>query len=165
MFLVKLKVEHAKVIFRKHHTSRNAHLVWTELVKYMSRSTKAKISASADMKYLTSARYHYGEWPGTAQSFIDKMIETLRKYNDRADAASRLTDHHAWSMLRCSVEEQAELASVWDHHEFEVLAGNAGLTYASYQTLLLGVCAGFDRSKPPKTAATRSPVSWSRSTL
>jgi hypothetical protein len=68
VFDLTLKPDYGKTLGRKYQDTFDAHMIWQTLLKYIKSSTKAHLTASDLLAWLTSSKYDRS-WPST-RSYI-----------------------------------------------------------------------------------------------
>jgi hypothetical protein len=82
------------------------------MCKHLEKSTKAAISSSDLLSYITTAKYSIDTWNGTLEQFILHLQEMVHQFNELAGPAEHLTDTLQKSLLEMAVHGNETLHQI-----------------------------------------------------
>ena len=71
-----------KALVWHYQTSYDAQAIYRELSTYAMLSTKATMTVSALLSYITTTTLGDGKWKGTTHAFILHLQDQVRRYHD-----------------------------------------------------------------------------------
>jgi hypothetical protein len=149
-----LLTDMGKTIVRKHAHDYDAREVYLEYKKHMTESTKATMTASNLMTWITTAQYD-STWKGQSERFILHWLQKVRLLHDLVDEEAKLCDSVLLTLLQNAVRPVPELRQVQTDLEVLHTSHRTPPTYQRYQTLLLSAAQRFD-SDGKKNSSSRS---------
>ena len=76
----KVQTDRGRAIIREHVNDRDGQVAYDKLRKLHTSSTKAKMTSSDILTYITSARLGTNAWKGTTEAFITHWQKQVQKY-------------------------------------------------------------------------------------
>ncbi len=101
--------DQGKSFIREHDSDFNAQEVYKKLLEHHTKSTKASMTSSQLLSYITSARLGTGEWKGTTEAFITNWKNQVKIYERQVDTNDKFLDHMKKIMLQNAVFPIEEL--------------------------------------------------------
>jgi len=150
-----LKTDKGKTIVRKHIKTFNARQAYDELVTYMTKSTKAKMTNTKLLNFVVSARFGENTVSTTAEHFILTFREKLRLLDERTPVHQHMPDAVRLALLQNAVAPVEALRNVQTTAELAEATGGNTLDFATYFTLLESAAQTYDEehkkdSKPKR---------------
>jgi hypothetical protein len=88
----KVITDRGKAIVRDYEDTFDAQAVYTKLVEYHLKSTKAMFESSSILFYITSVRLGNEEWSGTTEGFITHWTHQVRLYGCQVSPSDHFSD-------------------------------------------------------------------------
>lgn len=147
----KVLTDKGKAILRKYEATSNAQMAYADLLDHHLKSTKASMSSSTILSYLSSTKITDGNWHGTTEGYILNWQDKVRLYERLVDHADRLSDGNKRIMLQNAVHGLEDLRQVKNTADLLKAAGK-DITFDQYVSLLLSAAAAYDihHSTKPK---------------
>ena len=153
-----LLTDQGKAYIREHEMDFNAQKVFSKILKYALKSTKASLDSSRLLKYITSARVGDGSWKGTSHSFVLHWQNQVRLYEKQVDASEHFSAAQKRTMLENAVHDLDELRQVKAQADQHKTQTGRALTYEQYTELLKSSASAYDSQFTPKSRhAARAP--------
>ena len=140
----KVLTDQGKNIVRQHEIDYDAQAVYKKLLTHHLVSTKAAMTSSDILSYITSAHLGNGEWRGTAESFIINWQNQVRLYERQVVARDRFSDTQKRIMLENAVNPIKELRNVKITADLERAKNGTVITFEQYLTLLTSAATAYD---------------------
>ena len=138
--------DHGKAIVRSHQDSYDAQAAYAELMTHHLQSTKAAMSASELLSYITSARLGpTGTWKGTTEAFILHWQEQVRLYERMVQPSDHFSDTQKRHMLENAVRPVSGLHSVQTTADLDTTRTGKRLSFPQYTSLLLAAATTHDK--------------------
>ena len=144
VFTKTVKTDFGKSIVRKHETDRDAQKVYKEIVEHQLKSTKALISSSELMSYITSAKLGDGTWKGSTESFILHWQNQVRLFEKQTPVDEHFPSGAKMRMLQNAVHNIVELRIVKNQSDQHKVRTGVDLDYEQYYTLLVAAAQAYD---------------------
>ena len=138
-----LLTDFGKTLVREHLKDMDAQTVYSKLCDYHENSTKAKLSASELLSYITTARYD-SRWRGTATSFILHWKNQLRLLDEVTPTSDRFSNAARRALLENAVHGVEELRGVKTLEDHEVTMRKPSLSYPQYFDLVYSAATRYD---------------------
>jgi hypothetical protein len=148
-----LQTDKGKALVRMHHTKADAQSIYTELLQYALKSTKASLDSATLLAYITSAKLGNGKRKGTIHAFVLHWQDQVRLFGDLVGNHTYFAD----DLLENAVTKISELRSVKaqaDQHPRTQTAGKT-LTYQQYCQLVLSAAQQYDGQFVPAQSKSR----------
>ena len=104
-----LQSDKGKAIVRAHESTFDAQKVYKEMYDYCNRSTRAQLTSSGLLSYITSARLGDGSWKSGTNKFILHWEEQVRQYEKLVQSEDHFSDAIKLHMLQNAVHPVPEL--------------------------------------------------------
>ena len=140
----KVETAKGKAIIRKYESDFNAQKVYEELTEHHLNSTKAALTSTKILSYITSAKLGDGSWNGTTENFILNWQEQVRQYERLVPLSGHFSNEQKLSMLQTAVHPIQELRQVKATAALLKAHTQKDLDYEAYSTLLLSAAADYD---------------------
>jgi hypothetical protein len=139
-----LQSEKGKAIVRAYEDTFDAQKVYKEMYNYCNRSTRAQLTSSTLLSYITSAHLGDGSWKSGTNKFILHWEEQVRKYEKLVKKRDNFWEAIKLHMLQNVVHAVPELWQV--KVQADQLATQTGrqLSYVEYVTLLYSAAVQYD---------------------
>ena len=141
----KVLTESGKAIVRKYEKTYDAQAVYKDLTEAHLRSTKAKISSSDILSYITTAHLGTGLWKGTTEQFIIHWQEQVRLYERQVPETDHFSNGQKKTMLENAVSSVNDLRQVKTNADLEQTKTGHDITYDQYTSLLLSAATSYDK--------------------
>ena len=144
--VLEAKVETAKgkSIIRKYESTYDAQRAYAELSAYHLKSTKASLSSTKILEYITSAKIGDGSWNGTAENFILNWQEQVRLYERLVPTTDHFSDGQKRTMLQTAVHPLQELRQFKATAAMLKVHHGKDIDYEGYISLLLSTASDYD---------------------
>ena len=144
--VLEARVETAKgkSIIRRYEFTYDAQQAYADLTAHHLKSTKAALSSTKILEYITSAKIGDGSWHGTAENFVLNWQEQVRLYERLVPPIDQFSDGHKRIMLQTAVHPLQELRQVKATAELLRAHHGKDIDYDAYVSLLLSVCSDYD---------------------
>ena len=151
-----LLTDQGKACVRKYASTFDAQSVYKDISEYAINSTKASISSSTILSYITSIRLGSGTWKGSTHSFILHWQNQVRLYETQVPTSDHFSPGQKLHMLQNSVEPIQELRTVRTQTaQHKTQTGN-DITYDQYVELLLSASSTYDAQFTPQQQRSRN---------
>ena len=143
--VLEAKVETAKgkSIVRRYESTYNAQLAYADLTAHHLKSTKAALSSTKILEYITSAKIGDGSWHGTAENFVLNWQEQVRLYERLVPSIDHFSDGQKRIMLQTAVHPLQELRQVKATAELLKAHHGKDIDYDAYISFLLSVSSDY----------------------
>lgn len=148
--------DEGKTIVRRHQQEADAQSVYRELKEHHLFSTKALMTSSDTLSYITTARLGNGTWKGTFSSFINHWIDQVRQYERQTPEEDHFSNGQKRIMLENAVASVDELRQVKSNADLDQTKTGKIITYDKYVTLLKSAAARYDQTNGKKPNARRA---------
>jgi len=98
-----LQTDTGKAIVRDHEDDADAQEVYTKVIAYYLKSTKASLDSSTLLSYITSVRLGSGMWKGPTYSFVLHWQDKVRLYEKQVPASDHFSAGQKCVMLQNTV--------------------------------------------------------------
>ena len=144
--VLEAKVETAKgkSIIRSYESTYDAQKAYADLKAHHLKSTKASLSSTKILEYITSAKVGDGSWHGTAENFILNWQEQVRLYERLVPTSDHFSDGQKRVMLQTAVHPLQELRQVKATAEMLKVHHGKDIGYDAYVSLLLSTASDYD---------------------
>jgi hypothetical protein len=144
--VLEAKVETAKgkSIIRKYESTYDAQKAYAEIHAHHLKSTKASLSSTKILEYITSAKIGDGSWHGTAETIILNWQEQVRLYERLIPTKDHLSDGQKSVLLQTAVHPLQELRQVKASAELPKAHHVKDIDYEGYVSLLLSAASDYD---------------------
>jgi hypothetical protein len=155
VFVQNIKTDAGKAIIREHEVDKDAQKVYKEILDHYLKSTKAMISSSELLAYITSAKLGNGLWKGNTESFILHWQNQVRLYEKQTESGDHFSGTQKKIMLQNAVHPVAELRQVKTTADQHKTHTGHTLGYEEYVDLLISASQAYDKQHPSKPATRR----------
>ena len=146
-----LLTDKGKALVRQNQQSFNAQQIYKELSAYAMQSTKATMTASSLLSYITSTNLGDGKWKGSTHAFILHWQDQIQKYHNLNPQQALSSD------LQCTLLQNAvyPIAELWQVKlqaaQFKTQTGK-DLSYNKHCSLLVSAAQQYDSQNAGKTS-------------
>ena len=138
-----LLTDKGKALVRYYQQTFDAQSIYRDLSAYAMQSTKAAMSASNLLSYITTTKLGDGTWKGTTHAFILHWQDQVRKYHDLS-SQHQLSPDLQRTLLQNAVHPIMELRQVKLQADQLKTHMSKDLTYDEYCSLLLSAAQQYD---------------------
>jgi hypothetical protein len=152
VFVRTLQTDQGKAYVREFENELDAQSIYRCICEYALKSTKAAISASDILTYITSCKLGEGSpWRGSTESFVLHWQNQVRLYEAQVAKDEHFSPGQKKNMLQNAVRPVPVLSAVKETADHLKTQDGKEQTYDSYCKLLLSAASTYDSQFAPKT--------------
>ncbi len=141
-----LRADKAKEILREHQgEDYAAQLIYRDLLKHGTESTRASISSAQLLTYITSTRLGQINWRGTYESFLIHWCAQLSQYEEITGKAP-FDDVSKITLLQNAVSDVPDMNAVRDMEQYQNAISKNALNFEAYYSLVQSVASRMDHA-------------------